>query len=99
MDKFGIFNLINSLLTPKPNDGTFPQSEENAQSSPLSTLVNSLLKQNDNQTTSPKTSPQTPPQTEEIKSIKKPTPLQSSMLSTMKNHDEFIKRVNGVKTH
>ena len=77
MDKFGIFNILNSLLSSK--------SDNTAQNPPTSTDANNLL-----------SSLLSPKKQEEPPKKPQPTsfaPIQSSMLSTMNSHDEFIKRV------
>ncbi len=86
MDKFGIFNLLNSFFTPAK-----PQSQQSDANSTaptnnandfLSNLLNSLSNTNGNKQ-------QSPPQNKE------PTypPLQSGMIGVMNEHDAFIKRV------
>ena len=81
MNKFGIFNLLNSFfqLTPQQNSST----SENSNASPdlLSSLISSLTK---------------PPEQKNAPSKIEPKPflpLQQSMLSTISSHDEFVKRV------
>ena len=77
MDKFGIFNILNSLLGSK-----FDNTAQNSGNSfDANNLINSLL--------STKKQPTEP---EKNKSVP-PTPLQTSMLSTMNSHDQFVKRV------
>lgn len=75
MDKFGIYNLLNSFLgafsAPKPENGApttdrAPAGNENASAAATS-------------------SPSAPPAVF--------PPLQAGMLSVMREHDEFIKRV------
>lgn len=77
MDKFGIFNIINSLLGGK----TSTSDNETTQSSNLNNLLNAL--------TTPKPQSEKPSNT----TLTPPLPLQTSMISTMNGHDEFIKRV------
>lgn len=85
MDKFGIFNLLNSFLNlngnnQQPNtnnESTSPQPENNG----LNALF-SAIKGDNNAKTKPSATTQT---------ISKP--LQSDMLKTMTNHDEFVRRV------
>ena len=70
MDKFGIFNILSSILGGN-------QSEKAG---------------NPNTPDAPK-----PKYSSEESAAEKRAafpPLQSSMLATMKNHDEFVKRVN-----
>ncbi|MBO4252285.1 MAG: hypothetical protein J5911_06475 [Clostridia bacterium] len=78
MDKFGIFNLISSLL-----GGNFLNSDKKPQDvSPDQSLFSGTpdLTAKDSATFSAENRAKFPP-------------LQNSMLATMKNHDEFIKRV------
>ena len=87
MDKFGIFNLLNSFLN-FSNNQTENKSEQNDTSanknspnlkdllSPLSSLLNGEKKEQPS-----------------IKKERVTIPLQAGMLSTLKTHDEFIKRV------
>ena len=77
MDKFGIFNILNSLLGSKNTSDSFNKE----QSSGLNSLLGALTP----------TPNQTPPQ--EKNTSTPPLPLQESMISTMNRHDEFIKRV------
>ena len=84
MDKFGIFNLLNSFfpLSEKKNE----QSSNNIsnQNNLLSTLFSSLSKgqsSSDNKT-----------QTNQTASLP-PHPLQEQMLLTVTNHDALVKRV------
>lgn len=94
MDKFGIFNLINSLLTPNSTENSSSTANENNQNSPLGSLLGSLLNQKNSQNQQKIDDGKGGKPAEEIKtSPKKPTPLQASMLSTMKSHDEFLRRV------
>ncbi len=89
MDKFGIFNLLNSFFSA---NGQKNQDSPN-QSANTDNLLSSLFSSLNNQKK---------PENNAIKPI--PTinvspPLQQSMLSTMKNHDNFVKRVKSqVKT-
>ena len=91
MDKFGIFNLIGSLLTPKQDAATPNQVGGNASNTPLSTIISALSNQKSQPAHTDGATP--PPPSKEPKTVVKPTPLQSSMLGTIKSHDEFIKRV------
>ncbi|MBQ9756177.1 MAG: hypothetical protein IJV99_01095 [Clostridia bacterium] len=80
MDKFGIFKLLNSFFNyyeQNKNQTATPQSENKFD---FSSLLSNVL---------PKDTPQKPP----TSSQKSFAPLQSSMLSTMNSHDQFIKRV------
>ena len=89
MDKFGIFNLLNSFLNFNSNKTTQSQNDSivNGQSltQGLSNLFSSL-----NATPNAQNGQKPQPNEQE-----KPTviPLQNAMLSTMSSHDEFVKRV------
>ncbi len=85
MDKFGIFNLLGSLLNQNNTNVDKPLVENDGKKDALSTLISSLLQ------TKNTTSPQPKVQAEEKKIL---PPLNAKMLSTMNSHDEFIKRVN-----
>ena len=84
MDKFGIFNLLNSFFS--LNSQNAPQKSNESATSAfdkiLSSLANSVPKK-DNALNN-KSAEQ---------SKKTFAPLQSAMLSTMQSHDEFLKRV------
>lgn len=81
MDKFGIFNLLNSFFSLGKNGNG--QNSEN--STATNDLLNNLLSSFSNNKKS------------EIKSEKNvsapPMPLQNSMLSTINSHDQIVKRV------
>lgn len=91
MDKFGIFNLLNSFLKTNSDNQAQTSSLKTDKKpdflSSLSSLLNgnALAEQPKNeqavQTTPPKAF----------------APLQTKMLSTMTSHDEFVKRVNRTK--
>lgn len=81
MDKFGIFNLVNSLYslyknTQNQNETT--ESKENPLFSAIKSFSN--LKEENK------------PQAENASPPKK-VPLQAQMLNTSKSHDEHVKRV------
>ena len=90
MDKFGIFKLLNSFLG--QNDNSSPQSsaENSSFNNGITDLLSSFLKGGikENSSSNPETT--TPKKTTPDRTF---APLQSSMLSTMNSHDEFIKRV------
>lgn len=86
MDKFGIFKLLNSFLAP-PEQQSTPNPDKKDQPN---NLLNDLISSLNNSQTPNSTTPDKP--LEEKKNIPL-RPLQSSMLSTMSSHDEFIKRV------
>ena len=80
MDKFGIFKLLNGFFDLYKNTPSNDGEKSiNSSENPAQNLISSLLNNS-----KPKVSP-TPVEKK---------PLQSQMLSTMKNHDEFVKRVN-----
>ena len=90
MDKFGIFNLLNSF---------FPlNSQKNENSTVISTtsglannLISSLGKSLFNQSTSQPNNEQAKPYDNTKQAV--PMPLQKSMLLTINSHDEIVKRV------
>ncbi len=81
MDKFGIFNLLNSFFSlgksenEKTNDT--PTSTNDLLSNLFSSITNSKKPENKNEKTV--SAP--------------PMPLQNSMLSTINSHDQIVKRV------
>lgn len=77
MDKFGIFNILNNLLGSK--------SATDGSAPEKTTDVNNLL----GSLFTPKKQTEQPAKGHSAP----PVPLQSSMISTMNGHDEFIKRV------
>ncbi len=81
MDKFGIFNLLNSFFSLV---GT--QKDDNSQSA-TGDLVKNLLSSLKNKAPENK-------QESIKKSTQPPHPLQENMLSTISSHDALIKRVN-----
>lgn len=92
MDKFGIFNLLNSFLNfsgKSTNETAHSNDDKDSNSGDfLSSLLNGL-KNSENKPDIPTSSNQN--------STLKPsptTPLQKQMLSTMSMHDQLIKRVN-----
>ena len=85
MDKFGIFNLLGSLINQNSQNANISTIKNEEKKDALSTLISSLLQ------TKNTTSPQPKVQAEEKKIL---PPLNAKMLSTMNSHDEFIKRVN-----
>jgi len=79
MDKFGIFKLLNSFFNfYEQNKGV---SSSKADSTPPLNLANLFGEKPQNAEQKP-----TPQRTA-------PPPLQSSMLSIINSHDEFVKRV------
>ena len=83
MDKFGIFKILNSFFN-------FYEQNKNASQENQPNMFNSLL----SSLTNPKdqnTQPQV--QKKQENSPSPAHPLQSSMLSVMNSHDQFVKRV------
>lgn len=72
MDKFGIFNLLNSLFGFYGDKNASPSAGENS---------------------SPPAKPDKTPDKKSDAPADVPLPLQASMLDTMRNHDEFVRRV------
>ena len=84
MDKFGIFNLLGSLINQNNQSADKSIEQTDSKKDTLSTLISSLLQSKNT----------TPPQSENKPADNKILPpLNSKMLSTMSSHDEFIKRV------
>ena len=78
MDKFGIFKLINSFLSFYSNAQKENFNGDKKETlAPLNTLFSSLEQKN------------TPPKEKPLSKA----PLQAQMLSTMRTHDDFVKRV------
>ncbi len=87
MDKFGIFNLLNSFLTLSKGKNSTDEQNSSASSAPAD-FLGSLL----SSATSTAEKPQEPKK--ETHAQKPSTPLQRQMLATMQTHDQIIKRVN-----
>lgn len=83
MDKFGIFNLISSFLNFYNEE---KQAETNGNKVNPFNALSSLFQGNNQQKNN--VSPKIPT----VKTAVKP-PLQSSMLSVMKEHDAAVKRI------
>ncbi len=86
MDKFGIFNLLNSFLNPSATNSDVANEQDKKENSTAPDLLNGLLNGLKNNSSS------TPEQVKPIEN-NKIQPLQSQMLSTIKSHDQIIKRV------
>ena len=89
MDKFGIFKLLNSFFTMNGQSN----NENSAESEQNSTSLNGFLNAINNGLSALKTNnaPAQPIPTKPTRAVQ--PPLQSSMLSTMSNHDQLIKRI------
>ncbi len=70
MDKFGVFNLISSLLSQYKSSSNAPSPAKTQEENTKTSVA---------KTSSPDAKPF--------------LPLQESMLSTIRNHDSFVKRV------
>ena len=82
MDKFGIFNLLNSLFNLKDNkDDGFNKENNNSEQNNFtnSSISNQFIEKQDIN--------------ENKKNFVVTPPLQSSMLGTISEHDKFIARV------
>jgi hypothetical protein len=104
LDKFGIFNLLNSFLQSSGNSiGQNNDQSGDALSSFLSAFSNAENEKSavkDNAQTAEK--PQNSQASTQEKSTQSPYRLSAPLLSAMRTHDEFIKRVkksNQQKTH
>ena len=80
MDKFGIFKLLNSFFD-------FYNKNSDKTSSPLSSLFKSATVPTEKENSPPRSENKSPNRTANA-------PLQQQMLSTMRSHDEVVKRVN-----
>ena len=90
MDKFGIFNLLNSFfpLNAQNSEQTSNLKSTNGLANNLiSSLGKSLFSQTDTAQTDAKSLPK------ESEKMLSPHPLQKGMISTINSHDEFVKRV------
>ena len=97
MDKFGIFNLLNSFLGQNANtsnDTSLNSSNEKTEKPTSSNgVLQSLLSLlNTNKTTGVAPEQNKAERKNEVESVRT-IPLQSGMLSTMSSHEQFIKRV------
>ena len=93
MDKFGVFNLLNSFLnfsnSNKENFNSAPDKDNaDGVKNILSTITDIL-----NKNAGKNNAPSTPTPQKMATTNTPPIPLQSKMLSTMNSHDDFIKRV------
>ncbi len=96
MDKFGIFKLFNSLLTANGQNNT-PTGEKNTPAvNDFISSLQSVLGGDSNSNNPPLEKTVALPKANATR--EKAPPLQAEMLSTMRSHDEFVKRVkSGVK--
>ena len=89
MNKFGIFNLLNSFFPLNAQKNQSSPINDNAQdiaSGIISSLGKNLFSGNNSQNEDKNIAPQSP-------NNKVPMPLQKNMLSTINSHDAFVKRV------
>lgn len=81
MDKFGIFNLVNSLYSLYKNTQNQNETTESKENPLFSAIKSFSTLKEENK-----------PQAENASPPKK-VPLQAQMLNTAKSHDEHVKRV------
>ncbi len=81
MDKFGIFNLLNSFFSFNKTEN----GQTNDNSTQSADLLSNILSTFSNN----KSSENKPEKTQ----VSPPLPLQNSMLSTINSHDAIVKRV------
>lgn len=86
MDKFGIFNLLNSFFSAKTDQTEQPQDENSSAPNLLDAVITAVK----DKAISPSNDSKTTHGAEKNTHLR---PLQSSMLSTMTSHEDFIKRV------
>lgn len=84
MDKFGIFKLINSFFNFCEQNKSQKNENNRQENNGLNGILSALM---------PKESPAQQQKESKEQPPKNFAPLQSSMLSTMNSHDQFIKRV------
>ena len=92
MDKFGIFNLLNSFLGFSANNSAVTSEQAQAESEKKSTTVNDLLSALSPMLNNTKKENAEPQIKKEIETKKRP-PIQNQMLKTLSTHDDFVKRV------
>lgn len=84
MDKFGVFNLLNSFFS--LNGQKSPSNNDQPLSNGLDKILSAL-----SQNLTPNTTPSPSPKPAENNKVF--APLQNAMLSTMSSHDQILKRV------
>ena len=84
MDKFGIFNLLGSLINQNSNSQEKNQSASAVQKNDFLSSLSSLFSKEN-----VKENAQSP----QVKPLPSNPPLQSKMLSTMTSHDKILTRV------
>ncbi len=100
MDKFGVFKILSSLFDfyKSQNENSKPIFTDNSTSSPLD-MIKGLSSLFSNKTPVENNSTQKENSLSHNLESKKPSqekdflPLQQGMISVMKNHDDFVKRV------
>lgn len=85
MDKFGIFNLLNSFLGLYDKSQNASQKDNDTQPTVSSAAVSAPKNE--------PTAPQSASQKNTHSTSRAAPPLQAGMLTVMRSHDEFIKRV------
>ena len=81
MDKFGIFNLLNSFFSMAKTENGQSENNSNSSNDLLGNLLSSL------------SSPKKPENANQKPAVSSPLPLQNSMISTINSHDQIVKRV------
>ena len=89
MDKFGIFNLLSTLLNQNSAQNQQNVGNSNNQKTDFLSSLSSIF--SNKATEKPATSQETKKEDKPIFSSQ--PPLQSKMIYTMTSHDEFVKRV------
>ncbi len=89
MDKFGIFNLLNSFLTPSAPSQSQEKGQTEDSSSQPNDLVSGILGSLKNGFSQKEQA-----KSESSQPKRQSAPLQRQMLSTMSAHDELIRRIN-----
>ena len=91
MDKFGIFNLLNSFFPLTSQKNTEGTNNGSVSSELISNLLSSFTKNTN--------TPKGQENKKENSIVSPPHPLQEQMLLTVSNHDAFVNRVKkGQKT-
>ncbi len=96
MDKFGIFNLLNSFLRPLSNSSAQSENTLDGNSSTPPDFLNGILSSLNNNTSADNKEQSSSAQqvNQPPRERKTATPLQRQMLSTMYSHDELIRRIS-----
>lgn len=96
MDKFGIFNILNSFLGSL--NGKNGETKDSSSDSPDYLKTISSFFDNANSAKNSEKHVDIPKTGEKSGEYRNHAPLQSSMLATMKSHDNFVNRVLSSKS-